>query len=87
MAAANVYPLLEKLAGEPDALVRRSVLTAVAALAQPGAGDDGFPDALSEQWSDRVLPLLSLSLSLQSSLLKERSGAEESHSCVSVDGT
>jgi hypothetical protein len=59
MVAVKVYPLLEKLAGEPNLLVRRAVLTAITALAQPGtaagaAATTSVPEGLSEKWSERV---------------------------------
>lgn len=54
VAKANVYPLLERLAGESDLLLLRSLLTAVAALAQPGTVRGDLPDAVRERWSERV---------------------------------
>lgn len=55
----KVYPLLDKLAGEPDSLVRRSVLTAISALAQPGTpAATNVVESLSEKWSERVCHLL-----------------------------
>ena len=53
VAAANLHPLLERLSAEPDPLLRRSVLTAVAALAQPGSSAGAFPAALWDSWSER----------------------------------
>ena len=52
--AANLLPLLERLAGEADPLLRRSVLTAVAALAAPGSSAGAFPEQLVDAWSERV---------------------------------
>lgn len=54
VANANVYPLLERLAGESDLLLLRSLLTAVAALAQHGTVRGDLPDAVRERWSERV---------------------------------
>lgn len=52
--AANLLPLLERLAGEADPLLRRSVLTAIAALAAPGSSAGPFPEQLWDPWSERV---------------------------------
>lgn len=54
VATANVYPLLDRLAGEPDLLLRRSLLTAIAALALPGAATGELPEPVRERWSERV---------------------------------
>jgi hypothetical protein len=60
VAAANLHPLLERLAGESEPLLRRSVLTAIAALAQPGSAAGPFPEALWDPWSERVSSLWAL---------------------------
>ncbi|CAL8471570.1 g11112 [Coccomyxa elongata] len=58
VATANVYPLLDRLAGEPDLLLRRSLLTAIAALALPGAATGELPEPVRERWSERILEWL-----------------------------
>lgn len=56
IAAANVHPLLERLAAEPEPLLRRSLLTLLAALAAPGSSTGAFPEALWDPWTERVRP-------------------------------
>jgi len=50
----SAHALLKRLASEPDDLLRRAVLTAVAALAQPGGSAGELPDALRDSWSELV---------------------------------
>lgn len=54
VATASVYPLLERLAGESDLLLRRSLLTAIAALAQAGPAVGDLPEGVRGRWSERV---------------------------------
>ena len=68
VAAANLHPLLERLSMEPEPLLRRSVLTAIAALAQPGSSAGAFPAALWDTWSERVGARGSTACMTQSSL-------------------
>ncbi|KAK9822384.1 hypothetical protein WJX81_006810 [Elliptochloris bilobata] len=51
----SVHALLKRLTGEPDELLRRSVLTAVAALAQPGSAAGELPEALRDYWAELAL--------------------------------
>ena len=57
MTSVNLLPLLERLAGEPDELLRRSLLTAVAAMAQLGASEERLPTAVREAWAEKVASL------------------------------
>ena len=50
----SVHVLLRRLSDEPDELLRRSVLTAVAALAEPGSAGGELPESLRDSWSELV---------------------------------
>ena len=54
MTSVNLLPLLERLAGEPDELLRRSLLTAVTAMAQSGASEEHMPTNVREAWAEKV---------------------------------
>lgn len=54
MASVNLLPLLERLAGESDELLRRSLLTAVSAMAQTGVPGQTMPTAMQEAWAEKV---------------------------------
>ena len=56
MTAVNLLPLLDRLAGESDELLRRSLLTAIAAMAQCGVAGEALPTAVREAWAEKVLP-------------------------------
>ena len=56
MIAVNLLPLLERLAGEHDELLRRSLLTAIAAMAQCGIAGEALPTEVREAWAEKVLP-------------------------------
>ena len=57
MTAVNLLPLLDRLAGERDELLRRALLTAIAAMAQCGVAGEALPTAVREAWAEKVLPL------------------------------
>ena len=56
MASIKLLPLLDRLAGEPDELLRRSLLTAISVMAQPGSSGDAMPTAVREGWAEKVTP-------------------------------
>ena len=58
MASVKLLPLLDRLAGEPDELLRRSLLTAILVMAQPGSSGDAMPTAVREGWAEKVYPPL-----------------------------
>ena len=59
MTSVNLLPLLNRLAGESDELLRRSLLTAVTAMAQSGASEEHMTISTREAWAEKVLtPLL-----------------------------
>ena len=60
MTSVNLLPLLERLAGEPDELLRRSLLTAVTAMAQSGASEEHMTTSTREAWAEKVPPTSSL---------------------------
>ena len=55
MTTVNLLPLLNRLAGESDELLRRSLLTAIAAMAQCGVAGEALPTAVREAWAEKVL--------------------------------
>ncbi|CAK0785443.1 hypothetical protein CVIRNUC_008652 [Coccomyxa viridis] len=55
MTAVNLLPLLDRLAGESDELLRRSLLTAIAAMAQCGLAGEALPTAVREAWAEKIL--------------------------------
>lgn len=55
MTSVSLLPLLERLAGESDELLRRSLLTAVSAIAQAGTSDEMMPTIVREAWAEKVL--------------------------------
>ena len=55
MTNVNLLPLLERLAGESDELLRRSLLTAVTAMAQSGASEEHMPTIIREAWAEKVI--------------------------------
>ena len=54
MTSVNLLPLLERLAGESDELLRRSLLTAVTAMAQSGTSEEHMPITVREAWAEKV---------------------------------
>ena len=56
MASERLLPLLDRLAGEPDELLRRSLLTAISIMAQPGSCGDAMPTTVREGWAEKVTP-------------------------------
>ena len=55
MTSVSLLPLLERLAGESDELLRRSLLTAASAIAQAGISDEMMPTIVREAWAEKVL--------------------------------
>lgn len=54
MTSVNLLPLLERLAGESDELLRRSLLTAVTAMAQSGVPEEHLQTTVREAWAEKV---------------------------------
>jgi hypothetical protein len=83
MAGARLLPLLDRLAGEPNELLRRSLLTAISIMAQAASSGDPMPTPVREDWAEKVsLPPLLLLYDSLSPRFESHSDCTLSFSCT-----